>query len=91
MRNRRLSIVQANPVRGKRKNPWLLLSIAVSLAIALFVTEVPGIQTLFVTASVPIEFWRIPLPLAVGILCIEELRKLVVRLFPKGPIACIAW
>ncbi|KAK4154491.1 hypothetical protein C8A00DRAFT_32702 [Chaetomidium leptoderma] len=91
VRNRRLSIVQADPIRGKRRNPWLLLSMAISLAIAVFVTEVPAIQTLFVTASVPIEFWLIPLPLALGILCMDELRKLVVRLFPNGPIAHIAW
>lgn len=91
VRNRRLSIVQADPIRGKRSNPWLLLSMAVSLAIAVFVTEVPGIQTLFVTASVPIEFWLIPLPLAVGIMCMDEVRKLIVRLFPKGPVARIAW
>jgi sodium/potassium-transporting ATPase subunit alpha len=91
VRNRRLSIVQADPFRAKRRNPWLLLSMAISLAIAVFVTEVPAIQTLFVTASVPIEFWLIPLPLALGILCMDELRKLAVRLFPKGPIARIAW
>ncbi|KAL2020915.1 hypothetical protein VTK56DRAFT_7802 [Thermocarpiscus australiensis] len=92
VRNRRLSIVQADPlVRRARRNPWLLASMAVSLAIAVFVTEVPGIQTLFVTASVPIEFWLIPLPLALGILCMDELRKLAVRLFPRGPIARIAW
>jgi sodium/potassium-transporting ATPase subunit alpha len=91
VRNRRLSIVQADPVRKKRRNPWLLLSMAISLTIAIFVTEVPGIQTLFVTASVPIEFWLIPIPLALGILSMDELRKLVVRLFPNGPVARIAW
>jgi len=91
VRNRRLSIVQADPIRKKRRNPWLLLSMAISLAIAIFVTEVPGIQTLFVTAPVPIEFWLIPIPLALGILCMDELRKLAVRLFPRGPIARIAW
>ncbi|KAJ4288867.1 hypothetical protein N0V88_007197 [Collariella sp. IMI 366227] len=91
VRNRRLSILQADPIRKKRRNPWLIASILISLAIAVFVTEVPGIQTLFVTASVPIEFWLIPLPLALGILCMDELRKLMVRLFPKGPIARIAW
>lgn len=91
VRNRRLSILQADPIREKRRNPWLLLSMVISLAIAVFVTEVPGIQTLFVTASVPIEFWLIPLPLAIGILCMDELRKLAVRLFPNGPVARIAW
>lgn len=91
VRNRRLSIIQADPFRAERRNPWLVASILISLAIAVFVTEVPAIQELFVTASVPIEFWLIPLPLALGILCMDELRKLMVRLFPNGLIARIAW
>ncbi|KAF2154540.1 putative Na/K ATPase alpha 1 subunit [Myriangium duriaei CBS 260.36] len=91
VRNRRLSILQADPFTKARRNPWLVLSMLISLAIAIFVTEVPGLQRLFNTASVPIEFWLIPIPLALGILCMDELRKLVVRLFPKGPIAKIAW
>lgn len=91
VRNRRLSILQADPFTQKRRNPWLLLSMAISLAIAVFVTEVPGIQNLFGTASVPIEFWLIPLPLALGILCMDEVRKVIVRVFPNGPIARIAW
>jgi sodium/potassium-transporting ATPase subunit alpha len=57
----------------------------------LFVTEEPGIQSIFGTGSVPIEFWIIPLPLALGILCKAELRKLIVRFCPRGPIARIAW
>ncbi|KAB5526436.1 cation-transporting ATPase pma1 [Coniochaeta sp. 2T2.1] len=91
VRNRRLSIVQADPFTKRRRNPWLVLGMAVSLAIAVFVTEVPGIQTLFGTAPVPIEFWVIPIPLALGILCMDEIRKLVVRFFPNGPVAKVAW
>jgi sodium/potassium-transporting ATPase subunit alpha len=91
VRNRRLSIVQADPFTQKRRNPWLLLGMLISLAIAIFVTEVPGLQTLFLTASVPIEFWLIPIPLALGILVLDELRKLIVRLFPNGPVARVAW
>lgn len=91
VRNRRLSIVQSDPIRKPRRNPWLILSAIVSLIIAIFVTEVPGIQRLFGTASVPIEFWLIPIPLALGILFMDELRKLMVRMFPKGFIARIAW
>lgn len=91
VRNRRLSIVQADPFTRKRRNPWLILSMVVSLAIAIFVTEVPGIQRLFLTASVPLEFWFNPIPLALGLLCIDEIRKLLVRLFPNGPLAKIAW
>ncbi len=89
--NRRLSILQADPFSKKRRNPWLILSILISLAIAIFVTEVPGIQNLVCTAAVPIEYWLIPLPLALGILVMDEIRKLIVRLFPGGPLAKIAW
>ncbi len=91
VRNRRQSILQADPFTKKRRNPWLILSMLISLGIAIFVTEVPGIQTLFGTASVPLEFWFIPLPLALGILMMDEIRKLLVRLFPRGPLAKIAW
>ncbi|KAH7303863.1 hypothetical protein B0I35DRAFT_155728 [Stachybotrys elegans] len=91
VRNRRLSILEADPIRKQRRNPWLLLSMAVSLVISVFVTEVPGIQSLFDTASVPLEFWFIPLPLAIGILLMDELRKLLVRKYPKGPVAWAAW
>ncbi|KAJ0272123.1 hypothetical protein CBS470a_012836 [Colletotrichum nupharicola] len=91
VRNRRLSIVQADPITRDTRNPWLIASVIISLAIAIFVTEVPGIQKLFGTASVPIEFWLIPVPLALGVLFMDEIRKLAVRLFPRGPIARVAW
>ena len=91
VRNKRLSIVQADPFSRRRRNPWLAGGMLASLVIAVFVTEEPGLQRLFNTAPVPIEFWLIPLPLALGILAMDELRKLLVRLFPTGPIARIAW
>lgn len=91
IRNKRLSIVQADPIRKQRRNPWLLLSALISISIAIFVTEEPGIQTLFGTASVPLEFWFLPIPLALGILFMDEIRKLVVRMWPKGILARIAW
>ncbi|KAG6827950.1 hypothetical protein H0H92_009858 [Tricholoma furcatifolium] len=91
VRNKRLSILQADPIRPQRRNPWLFVGMIVAFLIAVFVTEVHGIQTLFDTASVPIEFWVIPLPLALGILSMDELRKLLARLWPKGIIARISW
>ena len=91
VRNKRLSILQADPIRKKRRNPWLLASAAISLSIAVFVTEQSGIQSIFGTASVPIEFWLLPLPLALGILVMDEMRKLMVRVWPKGPLARVAW
>ncbi|KAG6867722.1 hypothetical protein C0993_011968, partial [Termitomyces sp. T159_Od127] len=91
VRNKRLSILQADPIRPKRRNPWIVAGAILAFLIAIFVTEVRGIQRLFGTASVPVEFWLIPLPLALGILFMDEIRKLLVRTFPKGPLAKIAW
>ncbi|OOQ89677.1 putative Na/K ATPase alpha 1 subunit [Penicillium brasilianum] len=91
VRNKRLSILQADPIRKKRRNPWLLASMVISLSIAIFVTEEPGIQRIFETGSVPLEFWFLPIPLAFGVLFADELRKLAVRVWPKGPIAQLAW
>lgn len=91
VRNRRLSIFQADPFTKKRRNPWLAVSMVISLAIAVFVTEVPGIQNLFDTASVPLEFWFIPIPMALGILMMDEIRKLIVRTWPNSFVAQAAW
>lgn len=91
VRNKRLSIFQADPIRQERRNPYLILGPLAALVIAIFVTEVKGIQNLFGTSSIPIEFWFIPLPLAIGILAMDEIRKLLVRTFPNSVIAKIAW
>jgi sodium/potassium-transporting ATPase subunit alpha len=91
VRNKRLSILQADPVRKQRRNPFLACGMLTSLVIAIFVTEVPFVHNIFGTASVPIRFWLYPLPLAFGILCADEARKAVVRSFPKGIVARIAW
>jgi len=91
VRSKRMSILQADPIRPARRNPWLPLAMIMSLAIAIFVTEVHGIQSIFNTTSVPLEYWFIPLGLALGVLVMDELRKALVRLFPKGPIAWVSW
>ncbi|KAJ5701359.1 hypothetical protein N7488_008907 [Penicillium malachiteum] len=91
VRNKRLSILQADPIQKKRRNTLLLASMVVSLSIAIFVTEEPGLQSIFGTGSAPIELWLLPIPLALGILCMDEIRKLTVRVWPRGFIARIAW
>jgi sodium/potassium-transporting ATPase subunit alpha len=91
VRNKRLSILQADPFRKQRRNPWLLLGMLASLVIAIFVTEVPFVHNVLGTASVPINFWLYPLPLAFGILCMDEARKALVRSFRKSIVARVAW
>ncbi|RSH83619.1 hypothetical protein EHS25_005523 [Saitozyma podzolica] len=87
VRNKRLSTFQ----NGPHKNPALFLGPIISLAIAIFVTMEPGLQILFGTATVPIKFWLLPIPLAVGLKLMDEIRKLAARTWPKGPIAKVAW
>lgn len=91
VRSKRMSLLQADPIRPARRNPWLPLAMAISLIIAIFVTEIPGLQSIFGTAAVPIKFWLMPLGLALGVLLMDELRKVLVRLFPKGPVAWLSW
>eukprot|EP01133_Synstelium_polycarpum_P007868 gene7868-9236_t len=91
IRNRRLSILQADPIRPQRRNIWIFVGMLCSFLIAIFVTKVPAVRTIFYTGDVPIKYWLLPVPFAVAILLMDEFRKLVVRTFPKGPIAWIAW
>jgi sodium/potassium-transporting ATPase subunit alpha len=91
IRNRKLSILQADPFRAKRRNLWLFLGMLCSLIVAIIVTEVPWIQNTLLTGSVPIKYWFLPVPLAVGILAMDETRKLLVRSFPNSIVAKLAW
>ncbi|ELR04093.1 hypothetical protein VC83_02010 [Pseudogymnoascus destructans] len=91
IRNKRLSITQADPIRKAHRNVWIPCGALTALCIAIFVTETPAIQNVFGTGSVPIKHWLIPLGLATALIMMDEIRKLFVRLFPKGPIARVAW
>ncbi|KAF9940794.1 hypothetical protein BGZ67_006811 [Mortierella alpina] len=91
VRNRRLSTLQADPFRKQRRNLWLFLGIFASFLVAVLVTEAPGIQEVMLTNSVPIKYWLLPLPCAVFVIMADEIRKLIVRVFPRSIIAKAAW
>ncbi|KAF9952914.1 hypothetical protein BGZ72_005843 [Mortierella alpina] len=91
VRNRRLSTLQADPFRKQRRNLWLFLGIFASFLVAVLVTETPGIQEVMLTNSVPIKYWLLPVPCAVFIIMADEIRKLLVRVFPRSFIAKAAW
>ncbi|GAN08898.1 Na/K ATPase alpha 1 subunit [Mucor ambiguus] len=91
IRNRKMSIFQADPIRPKRRNLWIFGGMLCALIVAIIATEVPWIQQTLLTNSVPIKHWLIPIPLAVGILAMDEIRKLLVRTFPNSIIAKLAW
>ncbi|KAG0201111.1 hypothetical protein BGX28_006036 [Mortierella sp. GBA30] len=91
IRNRRLSILQADPIREKRRNLWLFVGMLCSLLIAILVIEVPAINEIMLTNPIPIKYWLLPIPCAFAVLFADEFRKLVVRAFPKSIFAKLAW
>ncbi|KAJ3335854.1 hypothetical protein HDU93_004240 [Gonapodya sp. JEL0774] len=91
VRTRRNSILSANPLWGPRQNLRLFGAMAVSILWALAWLYGPGIQFAFGTTPVPVKYWFIPFGFALGILVLDEARKLVVRTYPKSIVAKVAW
>jgi sodium/potassium-transporting ATPase subunit alpha len=49
----------------------------------------PGLQRVFGTTPIPAKFWGIPFAFALGILMMDETRKLIVRTYPK--VCTLSW
>ncbi|KAM0245333.1 hypothetical protein ACHAQJ_010591 [Trichoderma viride] len=91
LRTRHLSIFTHPPLFSSKTQDWLLFpAILFALAIGLLFTMIPGIDYLG-CAPVPVEHWFIPIALVLGLLCIDELRKMMKRRYPSGLVAKIAW
>lgn len=43
----------------------------------------PGLNKVFGTIAIPGMFWGLPFAFALGVLIADELRKLIVRTYPK--------
>ena len=91
LRTRHLSIFSHPPILNARTRNWLLFpAILFALVVALVFTLSPGIDYLG-CEKVPIEYWFLPTAFGVGLLSLEELRKMLVRKYPDGTVAKIAW
>ncbi|KAJ1958605.1 hypothetical protein GGI12_004690, partial [Dipsacomyces acuminosporus] len=90
-RTRRLSVFQQNPFCGPKRNLRLLVAIPFTLAVTFIICYIPGIQSTFGTAKIPTAFFFIPIPFALVILFLDEMRKLALRAHPTGRLAKIAW
>lgn len=86
VRNRRVSILQSNPLWGPRRNYAIPLGMAATMLIAIVNLYGQGLQRVFNTTPIPGIFWGLPLTFALGILCMDEIRKLIVRTYPKVKI-----
>ena len=91
IRNRHVSILESNPLWGPRQNLVIPLSMTATILIGIIVLYGPAFQATFGTATIPVKFWFIPFPLAFGNLLLDEIRKLIVRRYPKSIVAKCAW
>ena len=59
--------------------------------IAIFFLYVPKFHDVLSTATVPVAHWFLPMAFGMAILLLDEGRKFLVRKYPKGVLAKMAW
>ncbi|KAI5987958.1 calcium ATPase transmembrane domain M-containing protein [Pisolithus orientalis] len=91
VRNRRVSILHSNPFWGPRKNLIVPCGMIATALIAVVNLYGPGIQHVFGTTPIPGMYWGLAFCFPLIILIMDELRKLLVRTYPKSFVAYIAW
>jgi magnesium-transporting ATPase (P-type) len=87
VRTRKLSIFQHSPFN----NHHLFIAMLISTCSAIIIIYVPFFQQVFLTYPIPLEYWVIPIPLALLLLILDELRKLLARMYPQSIIGYMAW
>ena len=83
VRNRRVSIINSNPLWGARRNLVVPVGMVGTALIGVANLYGPGLQMIFGTTHIPGKFWGIPFLLASAILIMDETRKLIVRTYPR--------
>ena len=84
IRNRRVSLLNSNPLWGPRRNLAIPISMVTTALIAITNLYGPGLENVFQTTPIPRMFWGPPFAFGLGILCADEVRKLIVRSYPKA-------
>ncbi|KAI0041569.1 sodium-potassium ATPase [Auriscalpium vulgare] len=88
-RTRKSSILQQPPSWGINKT--IVPAALTALAIGIFFSYPSFFHTIFKTHGIPAEYFFLPMAFGLGILMLDEIRKLVVRTYPNGFLAKIAW
>jgi len=90
-RTRYVSFFQHNPFFGKARNLTILIGITFSSSVGLLITLVPWFNSMFKTTPVPVKFVCPALGFGIGLFLFDEIRKLLVRRYPKSFLAKMAW
>ena len=89
VRNRRVSMVHSNLLWGPRRNLVIPCCMVGTALIAVVNLYGPGLQQVFNMRPIPGMFWGLPFAYALGILMMDELRKLIVRTYPKVTLSSL--
>ncbi|KAI0316640.1 sodium-potassium ATPase [Amylostereum chailletii] len=88
-RTRKSSILQLPPTWSV--NRTVLPAALLALSIGIFFCYVPAFHTVFQTHTIPVEYFFLPMTFGLGLLILDEVRKVVVRRYPHGGIGWLAW
>ncbi|KAI2464195.1 calcium ATPase [Annulohypoxylon bovei var. microspora] len=92
VRTRRWSIFQHPPALNKEtQNLYLFPTIIFALSMAILWLYIPQLQSVLGTSLVPVEHWFLPFAFGLFILLFDEARKYMIRKYPDGLIAKLAW
>lgn len=91
-RTRYLSVFQHPPIFNKNtSNKLQIVAIVFALGVIFFFNYIPWFQQILLTATIPVEYFFLPVAFGAFLLCFDELRKLIVRTYPKSIIGRLAW
>lgn len=91
-RTRRLSIFQQPPLFNKRTQNWYIFpAMLFALVTVFFFCYIPWFQKTIGNTPIAVEYFFLPAGFGIGILGLDEARKWVVRNYPKGVLARVAW
>ena len=87
IRNCRVSLLNSNPLWGPHRNLAVPVSMVATVLIAIINLYGPSLQeALFLMTLIPRMFWGPLFAFGLGILCVDEVRKLIMRMYPKASI-----
>ncbi|EPQ30905.1 uncharacterized protein PFL1_01803 [Pseudozyma flocculosa PF-1] len=86
------SLFQQPPIGNARtQNLALFPAMAFALVLAVFLSYIPALQRVFLTRGVSVEHFFLPMAFGATMLLVEEGRKYLVRRYPRGVVAKMAW
>jgi sodium/potassium-transporting ATPase subunit alpha len=91
-RTRHLSIFQQPPAFNKKtQNLYLFPAILFALVVIFIFCYIPGLDAAINSSPIPVEHFFLPMAFGFALLLADEARKFMVRKYPNGMIAKIAW